>query len=150
MPDFAEIIAESFYSETELIWKLNSQTHAIAAFEVKSIRVEVDFEQREKEGPWHVGFNTASGDLVDRTNMTLAFRIFNGVFQAVREFIDTREPEMVAFIAKDEDLAGIYGTYLWREKPTIQKMGYTLEGPRRIEPYTEWTLRRSKPSAWRQ
>jgi hypothetical protein len=35
---------------------------------VKSIAVEVDSEQREQRGPWHVGFNTVHGELADRTN----------------------------------------------------------------------------------
>jgi hypothetical protein len=113
MQPFAETIAESFHSEVEVTWKLKSTTHAIAAFSVRSIAVEVGFEQREQRGPWHMGFNTVHGELADRTNMTLAFPIFNGVFQAVREFIETRESEAVVFIAKD---ASVYEAYLRRDK----------------------------------
>ena len=149
MQTFADIIAESFHSEVEVIWKLKSATHAIAAFNVKSIAVEVGFEQREQCGPWHVGFNSAQGEVADRTNMTLAFPIFNGVFQALREFIDTREPEAVVFIAKDEDLATVYEAYLRREKNRIEEIGYELEGPHRVDPYTEWTLRLVEPSGWK-
>ena len=149
MQTFAESIAESFHSEVKVNWKLKSTAHAVAAFTVKSIAVEVDFEQREHAGPWHVGFSTVHGEITDRTNMALAFRIFNGVFQAVREFIETREPEVVVFIAKDEDLASIYETYLRREKRSVEELGYELEGPHRVDPYTEWTLRRMKPSGWK-
>lgn len=53
------------------------------------------------------------------------------------------------FISKNDDLAGIYGTYLRREKNAIESMGYALEGPHRVEPYTEYTLRRMKPPDWR-
>lgn len=150
MQQFAEFIAESFYSEVPLNWKLKSPTHAAATFAVKTVLVEVSFEQREHNGPWHVAFNTLTGELLDRTNMTLAFRIFNGVFQAVREFIETREPAAVVFISKDEDLGGIYQTYLRREKVAIEELGYKLEGPRRIAPYTEFTLRRVTPSGWKE
>lgn len=59
-----------------------------------------------------MGFNTVQGEVADRTDMTLAFPTFNGVFQAVREFIDTREPEAMVFIAKDENLASVYEAYL--------------------------------------
>jgi hypothetical protein len=149
MQTFADVITESFHSEVDVTWKLKSTTHAIAAFNVKSIAVEVEFEQREPIGPWHVGFNPVHGELADRTNMTLAFPIFNGVFQAVLEFIEPREPEAVVFIAKDEDLASVYEAYLRREKNSIEKIGYKLEGPHRVEPYTEWTLRRVKPSSWK-
>ena len=149
MQTFADVIAESFHSEVEVTWKLKSTTHAIAAFNVKSIAVEVGFEQREHGGPWHMGFNTVYGELADRTNMTLAFPIFNSVFQAVREFIETRESEAVVFIAKDENLASVYEAYLRRETNSIEEIGYKLEGPDRVDPYTEWTLRRVKPSGWK-
>lgn len=150
MQTFAEFVAEQFHSEAQVNWKLKSPMHATAVFTVKTIVVEVDFEQREPNGPWHVAFNTGQGELADRTNITLAFRIFNGVFQAVREFIEVREPAAVVFISEDEDLASIYGTYLRREKGRIAELGYTLEGPHRVEPYTEWTLRRTKPAAWKE
>ncbi len=150
MATFSESIAESFHSEVDVNWSLKSTTHAVAVFTVKTVAIEVDFEQRENGGPWHVAFNTLRADMTDRTNVTLAFRIFNGVFQAVREFIDTREPDLMVFIAKDEDLAAIYRTYLRREAADLDQLGYRLEGPHKVEPYTEWTLRRTKPSAWRE
>jgi hypothetical protein len=150
MPTFAESIAESFHSEAEVNWSLKSTTHAVATFSIKTVAVEVDFEQRERRGPWHVAFSTRRADMTDRNNVTLAFRIFNGVFQAVKEFTETREPEILVFIAKDEDLASIYQTYLRREAADLEEPGYRLEGPHKVEPYTEWTLRRIKPAAWRE
>jgi hypothetical protein len=150
MPTFAESIAESFHSEADVNWSLKSTTHAVATFSIRTVAVEVDFEQREHRGPWHVAFNTRRADMTDRSNVTLAFRIFNGVFQAVKEFTETREPEILVFIAKDEDLASIYQTYLRREAAGLGELGYRLEGPHKVEPYTEWTLRRIKPAAWRE
>jgi hypothetical protein len=150
MPTFAESIAEEFHSEVDLNWSVSSTTQAVASFEVRTIAVEVDFEQREPGGPWHVAFNSEPTDLPDRSVVTSAFRIFNGVFQAVREFTETREPEVLVFIAKDEDLASIYQTYLRREAADLEALGYRLEGPHKVEPYTEWTLRRIRPSAWRE
>jgi hypothetical protein len=147
MATFAEYIAENFHSEVQLIWKLISATHAVATFDVRTLHVEVSFEQREPNGPWHVAFNVVAGDPAERT--ASAFRVFNGVFQAVREFVETRQPEIVVFISKDEDVAGIYSTYLRREKPAIEALGYLIEGPHRVDPYTEFTLRRVRPSGWR-
>ena len=149
MDAFAEFIAEAYDSEVQLSWKLESTAHAVASFTVKSILVQVDFEQREPKGPWHVSFNTLHGEIADLKNEMLAFRRLNGVFQAVREFIETREPEFVVFIAKDEDRADIYSAYLRRERSKIESLGYVIEGPHHLEPYTEWTLRRVKPSQWR-
>ncbi len=131
-------------------WTVSSTMQAVATFTVKSIIVEVDFEQRERNGPWHVSFNTLHGELTDLKNEMLAIRRLNGVFQAVREFIETREPESVVFIAKDEDRADVYSAYLRREKPNIEGLGYKVEDPHTVEPYTEWTVRRVKSSNWRE
>ena len=147
---FAELVAESFFSEAQVNWRLLSATHAVARFHVESVLAEVDFEQREEHGPWHVGFNTDRGDEPDRAYISLAFSIFNGVFQAVKEFMETREPEVVVVTAKDKGLANIYATYLRREQTRIEELGYRMEGPQQAPPYTEWILRRTRPSAWRQ
>jgi hypothetical protein len=149
MQTFAEFIAESFDSDVQVNWKLKSTAHIVATFRVKSVHVEVDFEQREPNGPWHVSFNTLHGEMSDLKNEMLAIRRLNGVFQSVHQFIETREPEALVFIAKDDDRASIYSAYLHRERSTIESLGYKLEGPHRVEPYTEWTLRRVKASGWR-
>lgn len=147
MGTFAEYIAEAFHSEVCLNWSLRSTSHAVASFAVSSVSVQVSFEQREVNGDWHVGFEVVRGDLPERTH--LAFRIFNGVFQAVREFIDVREPEVLVLVSKDPDLANIYGTYLRRERPRIEELGYSIEGPHRVDPYTQFSLRRVRSSGWK-
>ena len=149
MSSFAEIVAESFHSEVGVNWRLESVHRAVATFSVKTVQVQVDFEQQEPDAGWHVGFNTVRGEISDRSFATLAFRIFNGVFQAIREFIEVRQPELMLIVAKDEDLAGIYRTYLRREKSALENLGYKLEEPQQINPYTQWLLRRSRPADWK-
>ena len=146
---FAEIIAEWFVSDEMLTWKLDSLHHVVVTFPVRSIVVSVDFERREPAGPWHVGFQTIAGDPADRTNMGLAFRIFNGVFAAVREFVETRQPDVMLLFAKDEDLSRIYAAYFRKEQAGIEALGYRLSGPERVDPYTQWTLRRAGPADWK-
>jgi hypothetical protein len=53
------------------------------------------------------------------------------------------------FATKRDELASIYQTYLRRESPTLEELGYRLEGPNRVEPYMEFVLKRTKPSSWR-
>src|SRR5205807_1351907 len=101
MASFAEFIAENFHSDADLIWRLEGPSRAVAVFEAGSLSVEVAFEQREANGPWHVAFEVVAGDAMEGARM--AFRVFNGVFQAVREFIETREPSIVVFISKSDD-----------------------------------------------
>jgi hypothetical protein len=135
---FAEIIAESFYSTVNLVWDLSGTNRATARFSVESVAVQVLFEQQEPGAAWNVSFDVERGEL--RQAVHLSFHIFNGVFQAVREFLEVRHPELVVFATKREALADIFQTYLRRESPTIERLGYQIEGPQ---------LRRVIPSKWR-
>jgi hypothetical protein len=147
MQTFAEFMAESFNSSARLIWDYPRRSYATATFSVDDIKVIVSFEEREADGPWQVVFE------VDKNDTTAAvqssFEIFNGVFQALEEFIDVREPETLVFATKRDRLAGIYQTYLRKESATIERLGYKVEGPHRIDPYMEFVLKRVKPSDWR-
>ena len=138
MASFAEIIVESFYSTVNLVWDLSGTNRATARFSVESVAVQVLFEQQEPGAAWNVSFDVERGEL--RQAVHLSFHIFNGVFQAVREFLEVRHPELVVFATKREALADIFQTYLRRESPTIERLGYQLEGPQ---------LRRVIPSKWR-
>ena len=149
LPPFAETVAEFFQSTTTLVWRTESTVHTVATFTVKSLEVDVDFEQRSQDGPWHVGFNVGGGEPVDQMNMAPAFRIFNGVFQAVWEFVECREPETLVFVAEDDDLAGVWATYLHRDRNALEALGYELRGPDRVGQNSEWTVRRVKCSGLR-
>jgi hypothetical protein len=147
MQAFTEFMAESFNSNVKLVWNYPRRSHATAAFSVDDIGVTVSFEQGDTNGPWHVVFE------VDRSDSTAAvhssFEIFNGVFQAVEEFVEVREPETVVFATKRDKLAGIYQKYLRKESTTLEKLGYKLEGQHRVDPYREFILKRTRPSGWK-
>src|SRR5579862_204661 len=105
MQTFAEFMAESFNSSARLIWDYPRRSYATATFSVGNIKVIVSFEEREVDGPWHVVFEVDRGDRTAAVHS--AFEIFNGVFQAVEEFIEVREPETLVFATKRDELAGI-------------------------------------------
>jgi hypothetical protein len=147
MQTFAEFMAESYRSDVHLTWDLRSPMHAVAAFLIDAVKVVVSFEQRESDAPWHILFEVERGEGTEVAYS--AFAIFNGVFQAVREFVETREREMIVFASKREELAGIYQTYLRRESATLEALGYRLEAPYRMEPYVEFLLKRVKPTDWK-
>jgi hypothetical protein len=48
----------------------------------------------------------------------------SGVFQAVREFLEVRQPERLAFAAKEEALAQLYEQYLSRQDSPLRDIGY--------------------------
>ena len=147
MQTFAEFIAESFHSEVKLNWNLAGSNHVTATFAVDEIKVVVSFEQREHRGPWHVVFEVEQSDSTAAVHSS--FEIFNGVLQAVTEFVRVREPDVLVFVTKKDKLANIYQTYLRRESATLAKFGYTLEAPHRVDPFMEFVLRREKPSNWK-
>jgi hypothetical protein len=95
-----------------------------ASFAIDSVKVVVSFEQREANGAWHVLFEVDKGDRTEVAHS--AFAIFNGVFQAVEEFGEVRQPETLVFATIRDPLAGVYQTYLRRESPTLKKLGARL------------------------
>ena len=143
MQTFAEYMAESFESSPSPVWRYPREGLAQAGFTADSVRAVVSFEQRE---PWHVVFEVEPANSTDVAYS--AFEIFNGVFSAVEEFLGVREPELVVFATKRDKIAGVYGTYLRKESRKLSDLGYRLEGPRRIDPFVEFTLRRERPSGW--
>ena len=140
MQSLAEFMAESFHSNTPLTWDLTGLSRVTASFVVDSVKTVVSFERREADGPWYVAFEVDKGERTEIAHS--AFAIFNGVLQATEEFLTVREPEIIIFATKRDELSGIYQTYLRREAETLAKLGYQLEGPIRVDPYTEFVLRR--------
>ena len=136
MQTFVEFMAESFNSDAKLTWNYSGRSLATATFVVDGLKAVVSFEEREADGPWHVVFEVGQSDSTAAVHS--AFEIFNGVFQAVEEFIDVREPEALVFATKRDRLANIYRTYLRKESATLEKLGYRLERP--------FVLKRVKPS----
>src|SRR5436305_9835345 len=134
---FSELVANHLFSMTRLSWDLAGDS-ALARFHLGEITVEVSFDPHGEQD-WFIGFDVTSGKNAD---IYAAFQIFNGVFQAVEEFIHVRQPERLIFSAKKPGLAEIYETYLRREKDHLELLGYALEELRRVPPYSEYVLRR--------
>lgn len=47
--------------------------------------------------------------------------------QALEEFLDVRQPELVVLVSKTEQLARIYEAYLRRESGRMERLGYSLD-----------------------
>jgi hypothetical protein len=147
MPSFAEFVAENFESAVDLFWDNPRQGFATARFSIRNVAVTVSFEQIEPGSPWRVSFTVERGHSTEVANA--AFELFNGVMQAMEEFLDVRQPEVLVLVSKTEQLSRIYETYLRREATRIERLGYRIESPVQADPYAEFTLRRTRPSEWR-
>jgi hypothetical protein len=148
MAAFSDVIAENFFSETELIWETASPKQARARFSIDDVSVFVHFEQRETPGAWYVSFDVDAAKPED--TLYLSWHIFNGVFQAAEEFASVRQPDSLILVAKRDKLASIYETYLRREAARLQELGYVLTSVDKVDSFTEFVLRRFKPSAWKR
>jgi hypothetical protein len=146
METFAEFVAASFESIVDLFWDYPRRGLATAKFGVRDIAIIVTFEEPEPTAPWRVEFEVQRGD--SNSAVYAAFEIFNGVMQAVEEFLNVREPGELVIVSKSEQLARIYETYLKRESGRLERLGYSFEGLLHKNLYTEFTLRRSKASGW--
>jgi hypothetical protein len=105
MQSFSQSIAESFHSEVASIrWIIHSEHYREATFTVKSVPVNVLFDEEKSNGAWLVSVHVNS-EPADSTN--LALHIFSGIFQSVREFLRDREPTMLVFHIPKSD-AGIF------------------------------------------
>jgi hypothetical protein len=147
MSSFAEFVAENFESAVNLFWDNPRQGLATARFSVRNMPVTVSFEQMEPQSPWRISFTVERGQPTEVANA--AFELFNGVMQAMEEFLDIRQPEVLVLGSKTEQLSRIYEIYLRREATRIERLGYRIKAPVNADPYAEFTLRRTRPSEWR-
>jgi hypothetical protein len=147
MSTLVEAFIAAFDSSTELIWTTEGTAKAIARFEVAEIRVETSFEETGKN-EWRVGFEAFSNASASE-NIYFSIRVFSGVFQAVREFLEVRQPEKLVFASKVEALGHLYEEYLQKQDTLLRRMGYRMIAPVRISPLAEFTIEKITPSDWK-
>jgi hypothetical protein len=120
-------------------WSM-TQTGTSASFSIDSVCVHVVFEQHEPD-VWIVSFDAEEHELEQA--FTLALHIFDGVMIAVREFLESREPNTLVFpTTQQKGLADAYEVYLQREERHLEMIGYKLEMPKPMERVIEFRLRR--------
>jgi hypothetical protein len=83
-------------------------------------------------------------------NIHASIRVFSGVFQAVREFLEVRQPERLVFASKEEALGHLYEEYLQRQDTSLRQMGYRTVSPVKISPLVEFAIEKTTPSEWRE
>jgi hypothetical protein len=147
MSDLAEAIIAAFDSNAELIWTTEGPSVAIATFTQGTAKVTTTFS-RIGEAEWKVAFDVASDRQTANEIVQSSIRVFSGVFQAVREFLEVRQPMQLVFASKSQSLGELYETYLKRQNTALARLGYEMEPVIKSSPLTEFTLRKTTPSAW--
>ena len=144
----AGAVIAAFDSNTELVWTTQGAGQTIARFEVSGIRVETTFNETRKN-EWRVGFEATSNATASEA-IHASIRVFSGVFQAVRELLEVRQPERLVFASKEEVLGHLYKEYLQRQDTSLRQMGYRMVPPIRIFPSAEFAIEKTTPSDWKE
>lgn len=150
MSVLAEAMIAAFDSTMRITWTTTDTTMdmstAIATFTHNDLLVTTTFAKVGAE-EWQVGF-TVSPEMQPATGVVRSsIRIFSGVFQAVREFLEVRQPLRLVFASKNEALGSLYETYLQRQDTELKHLGYGMAKVS-IDPLVEFALEKSTPSAW--
>jgi hypothetical protein len=143
----AEAFIAAFDSNRELTWTTSSPAQAIARFDVSGIRVDTTFTETAKN-EWRVGFDATSNASTSE-NIHASIRVFSGVFQAVREFLEVRQPRKLVFAAKEEALSHLYEEYLRKQETPLSKIGYRMTAPVKSSPLAEFAIEKTTPSEWK-
>jgi hypothetical protein len=139
----ADSLIAVFDSDTNLTWTTEGLNRVIASLEHRNAHIKTTFD-KISDDQWRVGFESDQN-----STLASAIRIFNGVFQSVREFLEVRQPMSLLFSSKAQDLGELYDEYLKRQDTMLAQMGYEME---QVEAATlpEFTIRKKAPSDWRE
>jgi hypothetical protein len=149
MSTLVEAFIAAFDSNTELTWITEGPAQVVARFHLPGVGARIDTTFTEtRANEWRVGFEVAP-DPSGTASIHSSIRIFSGVFQAVREFLEIRQPERLVFASKEETLWQLYEEYLKRQSSPLRDLGYRMIAPVRISPLAEFTIEKTTPSAWK-
>ena len=150
MSTLVEAFIAAFDSNSDLTWTALGAGQVMARFTLpgpdSGARIEVDFSETQKN-EWRVGFEVFSRASASES-IHSSLRVFSGVFQAVREFLEVRQPERLIFASKEESLGRFYEEYLERQSSPLRKLGYRMIAPVKISPLAEFAIEKITPSAW--
>ena len=111
MSTLAEAIVASFDSHPEVKWVQLATNEAWATFLVEGDTVLVQF-QKVDESAWRASFEVEKSSKTPTQLVSNSVRILSGVFHAVREFVEVRQPERITFAPEYESLADLYEFFL--------------------------------------
>jgi hypothetical protein len=146
MSILAEAFIAAFDSDAELTWLTEGPGQTIARFEASGARIDTTFTETAKN-EWRVAFDVVS-KASPSENIHASIRVFSGVFQAVREFLEVRQPQRLVFASKEEALGRLYEEYLQRQDSPLRQLGYRMVSTVRMSPLVEFAIEKTTPSEW--
>lgn len=147
MSILVEAFIAAFDANTELVWTTAGVSEVVARFELSGMRVATTFVETSSS-EWRVAFDVTSSASASES-IHSSIRVFSEVFQAVREFLETRQPQRLVFASKEEALGHLYEEYLQKQDTSLRRLGYRMIPPLRSSPLTEFTIEKATPSDWK-
>lgn len=148
MSDLAEAILDTFHSDISLIWDARGTSRATATFEIDGSLVDVAFRETAPND-WYVSYVVGATTSKSAMECLSDFlRIVVGVLQAVREFLEIRQPVYLCIAAENGDLCELFEAYLGRQDTDLNRMGYGRLAVL-VSPQTLLLIEKTTPSAWR-
>jgi hypothetical protein len=146
MSILAEALIAAFDSDADITWLTEGPSHVIARFDVSGLDVETVFTETQPN-EWRIAFDVHSQASASES-IHASIRVFGGVFQTVREFLEVRQPQKLVFASKEEALGRLYEEYLRRQDTSLRQLGYRMAPPVRISPLIEFVIEKTTPSEW--
>lgn len=147
MSVLGEALIAAFDSNVDLVWTTHGSSQVLARFAVAGNDVETTFIETSADA-WRVSFEVKTEESPSES-IHASIRIFSGVFQAVREFLEVRQPQFLTFSSKEEALGRLYEEYLGRQDTLLHHLGYKMIPPLRSSPLVEFTMEKTSPSDWK-
>ncbi len=147
MSVLAEAVLATFDSNTDITWTTRGLDTVVASFIHEGATVLINFSRVAEQ--WQVGFSVNAPDKSMEEGVQSGVKIFGGVFQAIREFLEVRQPMTLVFASKTDPLGELYENYLKRQGNALTEMGYQMASVK-SSPLTEFTIRKTTPSEWRE
>ena len=149
MSVLAESILDTFQFDTSLVWATTGPAQATARFELDSSRVEVAFRETAKN-EWQVSYTVAATTIKPTMEwLSDSLLIICGVFLAVIEFLEVRQPERLLFDKEHQDLVELFEAYLNGSDTDLKHMGYGRRPAAQISSVAPFRVEKTTPSAWR-
>jgi hypothetical protein len=150
MGAFADSVVASFDSSPEIQWPLLSTQEARAQFRVDKQMVVVTFSH-VSDVAWRASFDVERVSSTTPTDLVSnSFTILSGVFHAVQEFLEVRQPQELTFASKNEAMGKLYESHLKRNTRVLSDLGYEVAPAAKMSPFTDFTIVKTTPSAYNE
>jgi hypothetical protein len=147
MSILADVLLNTFDFGPKITWDTHGAEVAIARFSADEVQVGVRFTKMS-HSQWQVGVTVGALGQDAIPVVQTSLWASSGAFQAVREFLEVRQPARLTFANGARGLGDLLGSCLQREGTELRRMGFRIEGPANSSGLGEVAIIKMTPSEW--